>query len=87
VLKRVLIDGMQRWLRRLFIKKFLSSDAARLDGARYTPLGLIDWDKDLAEYFTWLASVSRGQRASEKEVHAHANGPVGNGRPIVEGMS
>ena len=47
-------------LRRFFIKKFLSSDAARLDGARYNPHGLIDCDKDLADYFCWLARVAPG---------------------------
>jgi phenylpropionate dioxygenase-like ring-hydroxylating dioxygenase large terminal subunit len=60
---RVLLDGPRRWVRRYFIRKFLSSDAARLDGARYHPHGLIDWDRDLADYFCWLASVAHGQPA------------------------
>lgn len=60
LLGRLLRDPLRLAVRRLFIKRFLSSDAARLDGARYTPHGLIDCDRDLAEYFDWLAGVARG---------------------------
>lgn len=57
---RWLRDSLRLAIRRFFIKKFLSSDAARLDGVRYSPHGLIDWDRDLAEYFSWLAGVAHG---------------------------
>jgi hypothetical protein len=60
---RVLRDPLSLWVRRLFIKRFLSSDAARLDGARYNPHGLIDEDRDLADYFRWLAEVAHGMPA------------------------
>jgi phenylpropionate dioxygenase-like ring-hydroxylating dioxygenase large terminal subunit len=56
---RLVRDPLTQFIKRYFIKKFLSSDAARLDGARYSPCGLIDWDKDLAEYFTWLVGLPR----------------------------
>jgi nitrite reductase/ring-hydroxylating ferredoxin subunit len=59
-LGRALLDPLHLEMRRLFIRRFLSSDAARLDGARYNPHGLIDADRDLAEYFQWLAVVSHG---------------------------
>ena len=59
-LGRVFCDPVHGWVRRFFIKKFLSSDAARLDGARYNPHSLIAWDKDLAEYFRWLSRVAHG---------------------------
>jgi phenylpropionate dioxygenase-like ring-hydroxylating dioxygenase large terminal subunit len=60
-LKRVLLDRLRVEVRRFFIKKFLSADAARLNGTRYNPSGLIAADAHLAEYFTWLAHVSRGR--------------------------
>ena len=62
-LGRMLRDPLQLWIRRMFIKRFLSSDAERLSGARYNPLGLIEADRDLAEYFQWLSEVSHGQAA------------------------
>ncbi len=58
---RSLRDPVRLAVRRFFIKSFLSSDAARLDGVRYSPHGLIDWDRDLVEYFAWLAGVARGR--------------------------
>lgn len=60
LLARALLDPLNGGIRRLFIMKFLSSDAPRLNGARYTPYGLIDADRDLAEYLHWLSVVSHG---------------------------
>jgi aminopyrrolnitrin oxygenase len=60
LLGRLLRDPLRREVRRLFIKRFLSSDAERLEGARYNPHGLIAADRDLAEYFQWLAGVAHG---------------------------
>lgn len=57
---RRLFDPLRVEVRRFFIKKFLSSDAARLNGTRYNPNGLIAADSYLADYFTWLARVSSG---------------------------
>jgi phenylpropionate dioxygenase-like ring-hydroxylating dioxygenase large terminal subunit len=57
---RLLADPLRLAVRRLFIKRFLASDASRLNSARFSPHGLIDCDRDLAEYFAWLAGVARG---------------------------
>jgi phenylpropionate dioxygenase-like ring-hydroxylating dioxygenase large terminal subunit len=57
---RCLLDPLHAEVRRLFIKKFLSADSARLHGTRYSPNGLIPEDQHLAEYFVWLAQASRG---------------------------
>jgi phenylpropionate dioxygenase-like ring-hydroxylating dioxygenase large terminal subunit len=57
---RLVRDPLRLAVRRLFIKRFLSSDAGRLDGARYSPHGLIDCDGALVEYFAWLAAAARG---------------------------
>lgn len=64
------LDPLRLRVRRYFIKRFLAEDASRLDGACYHPGGLIDADRDLAEYFTWLARVARGRPA----VCASSNG-------------
>lgn len=60
-LGRILRDPLHGAIRRQFIKRFLSADAARLEGVRFNPQGLIPFDRDLADYFRWLAVVSRGQ--------------------------
>jgi nitrite reductase/ring-hydroxylating ferredoxin subunit len=59
-LGRICRDALRLEVSRWFIKKFLSADAPRLDGAHYNPHGLIEADHDLAEYFQWLAHVSHG---------------------------
>ena len=59
-LGRMVADPLNRWVRRLFIMNFLSSDAWRLNGLCYSPHGLIDDDRHLAEYLQWLAIVSHG---------------------------
>ena len=60
LLGRMFVDPVNRWVRRLFIMRFLSSDVSRLNGVCYKPGGLIDEDCDLAEYLCWLAGVSQG---------------------------
>jgi nitrite reductase/ring-hydroxylating ferredoxin subunit len=73
---RLLRDPIQLWIRRTFIRRFLSSDAARLDGAAYNPRSLIDADRDLAEYFDWLAHVSRGAPKAQHMASANSNARV-----------
>jgi phenylpropionate dioxygenase-like ring-hydroxylating dioxygenase large terminal subunit len=60
-LGRILVDPFNRCLRRLFIMRFLSADAPRLNGLCYNPHGLIDADRHMAEYLHWLAAVSHGR--------------------------
>jgi hypothetical protein len=59
-LGRMVADPVNRWVRRIFIMNFLSSDSWRLNGLCYSPHGLIDDDRHLAEYLHWLAIVSHG---------------------------
>jgi hypothetical protein len=54
-------DPLHLAIRRHFIKKFLTADAIRLNGVRYNPAALIDADRDMAEYFCWLATVADGR--------------------------
>lgn len=80
-LARKLLDPLHAAIRRMFIIKFLSADALRLNGTRYSPYGLIEADRHLADYFTWVAHVSQGQpfeppRLSVEEVRSHSAATV-----------
>ena len=55
-----LFDPLNAAVRSYFIREFLRPDAERLTGVRYNPQTLIEADREMAEYFAWLASVSRG---------------------------
>lgn len=59
VLGRV-TDRLILEIRRLFIKKFLTADAIRLNGVRYRPERLIEADRDMIDYYRWLAMTSHG---------------------------
>ena len=59
-LGRLFYDRLSLAVRRIFFRNFLSADAERLVGVRYNPARLIAADQNLAEYFEWLAGVSRG---------------------------
>ncbi|MBI3823090.1 MAG: Rieske 2Fe-2S domain-containing protein [Planctomycetes bacterium] len=73
-LGRLLKDPIHAAVRRYFIQRFVAEDAQRLDGARYHPLGLIDADRAMADYFRWLAIVAHGRPAPVEEQHAAAWG-------------
>lgn len=68
LLGRRLVDPLNAYIRRLFIRRFLSADAARLNGMSYYPCGLIDEDRHLAEYLHWLAEAAQG--TSPREANA-----------------
>jgi phenylpropionate dioxygenase-like ring-hydroxylating dioxygenase large terminal subunit len=54
-------DPVHLAVRRHFIKQFLTADAIRLNGVRYNPGGMIDADRDMAQYLAWVAQVSQGR--------------------------
>ena len=60
-LARVLRDPINIAIRRYFIKNFLTADAVRLDGVRYNPHSLIAADRDMIDYFRWLADAASGK--------------------------
>ncbi len=72
---RALIDPLDAWIRRSFIRAFVKSDADRGAGIRYNPAGLIEADKELAAYFEWLQRSSRGIATSDA-AHPNAVEPV-----------
>lgn len=65
---RAIWDPIHVAIRRQFIKNFLTEDAIRLEGVRYTPERLIDADRDMASYFRWVATTAHGKpfRPTEK---------------------
>lgn len=62
--RQALVDPLNVWVRRLFIKKFLSADIERLAGTRFNPHTLIEIDQLMGEYFQWLACL--GERTKQK---------------------
>lgn len=54
-----LTDRLLLQIRRLFIKRFLTADAIRLNGVRYMPERLIEADRDMIDYYRWLAETAQ----------------------------
>jgi nitrite reductase/ring-hydroxylating ferredoxin subunit len=72
-LGRALLDPLDAFIRRRFIRAFLNDDADRTRGVRYNPATLIEADRELQSYMEWLAAVVTGsadtsnQRKAEHE--------------------
>jgi phenylpropionate dioxygenase-like ring-hydroxylating dioxygenase large terminal subunit len=73
--KRVAWDPLNVAVRRLFIKKFLTADANRLNGVRYNPAAFIEADRDMASYLTWVAKVSTGDAMPADDAPAAEEAP------------
>lgn len=67
-----LLDPVNRAIRRYFIMKFLTADAVRLNGVRYNPAAFVESDRDMVEYFHWLASLPNIGITEESASHAAA---------------
>jgi len=57
-LRRALVDPLDALVRRSFIRAFMTDDAVRSDGVGYNPHTLIDADRELRDYFAWLARLT-----------------------------
>jgi phenylpropionate dioxygenase-like ring-hydroxylating dioxygenase large terminal subunit len=55
---RAVIDPLNAWIRRIFIREFMNQDAKRANGAAYRPATMIDADSEIRQYFQWLAKVA-----------------------------
>lgn len=67
-LGRLLLDSLQLRIKRYFIKEFLRADARlAMRGFHYNPQGLLDYDRELAQYFQWLASAAATARAMQEQ--------------------
>jgi phenylpropionate dioxygenase-like ring-hydroxylating dioxygenase large terminal subunit len=54
-----MINPIDAWVRRFFIRGFMMGDANRFDGVRYNPARLIEADRVMGDYFTWLMALSK----------------------------
>jgi phenylpropionate dioxygenase-like ring-hydroxylating dioxygenase large terminal subunit len=63
---RYVFDPIGLNVRRRFTKAFMQYDIDKLRGVRYQPAGLTEQDRELANYFRWLATLPR----SDYEDHA-----------------
>lgn len=68
--QRLAFDWIHLEVRRLFIKRFLTADAIRLNGVRYAPERLIDADRDMINYYRWLAGAAHGSAAAARGADA-----------------
>lgn len=64
---RWVIDPIDAAVRRAFIRAFVRSDHERSAGIRFAPGTLIDADRTLADYFSWLAGLVHGGPRSHPE--------------------
>ena len=58
-LVRKLLQPLSLCLRRTFTQGFMADDHRRLAGIRYSPHTLIEADRDMIEFFDWLASLHK----------------------------
>ena len=54
-----LVDPFDAAIRRFFIREFVRSDVDRSAGIRFHPSRMIEADKMLVDYLTWLQGMDR----------------------------
>jgi hypothetical protein len=54
---KALVQPINLWLRRLFTVGFMRDDIDRLGSIRYNPMGLIESDRELLDFFRWAAEL------------------------------
>ena len=72
MLGRLLLNPVDAFIRRSFIRAFMLSDAERSPGARYNPGALIEADRELADYFDWLKGLA-GTSSPREDVAPEAS--------------
>jgi hypothetical protein len=61
-----LLEPAGLWVRRLFTHGYLADEARRLRGTEYRPWSLGANDRDMAEFFQWVASLPQNQHGQEQ---------------------
>ncbi len=56
---RFLVQSPSLWLRRLFTGAYLIAETESLGSPRYNPLSLVDADREMIDYFCWVAELSK----------------------------
>ncbi|MDB6124405.1 MAG: Rieske (2Fe-2S) domain protein [Pedosphaera sp.] len=54
---RRIVDPIDLWLRKRFIREFVRSDVEPSQGIRFNPQRAIEADKVLVDYFNWLHTI------------------------------
>jgi phenylpropionate dioxygenase-like ring-hydroxylating dioxygenase large terminal subunit len=54
---RCILDPVDSWLRKWFIREFVRSDVERSQGIRFNPQRAIEADQVLVDYFSWLNNI------------------------------
>jgi hypothetical protein len=75
-LARAMLDPLDAWVRRHFIRAFVRDDAMRSDGVRYNPATLIQADEEMSLYFEWLARLCSGNTVKGEHDAQHDVGRV-----------
>ena len=75
-LARVILQPIDLALRRFFTHGYLKDEASRLLGTRYSPGTMIEHDRDMIEYFNWVAGLpqSEEEMTMEFEGNGHSHG-------------
>lgn len=60
------LDRLDARIKRNFIRAFLKPDVLLLSGSRYNPDHLIDADREMIDYLSWLAAVSQIESVSKE---------------------
>jgi nitrite reductase/ring-hydroxylating ferredoxin subunit len=75
----VLLQPLSLWVRRLFTHGYLIDEASRLGSPRYRPACLIDTDRDMVDYFHWVASLPQaGQSLPPRGVFPEQEAGIGD---------
>jgi nitrite reductase/ring-hydroxylating ferredoxin subunit len=75
-LRRALLDPLDARVRRGFIRAFMTDDAVRSDGVGYNPETLIDADRELRNYFSWLAGLNSPSLPHVPRGEGRGEGPL-----------
>ena len=62
---RALWMPLSLWARRFFTREFMCKDFDRLDGLRYNPRTLIESDREMIEFFSWVVSLPQTNHQGE----------------------
>ena len=58
-----LVQPLSLWVRRLFTGGYLIAETEALGSPRYNPRSLVEADREMIEYFHWVANLPRSEKA------------------------
>ncbi|HUS34528.1 MAG TPA: Rieske 2Fe-2S domain-containing protein [Verrucomicrobiae bacterium] len=72
-LGRAILQPIDLALRRFFTHGYLKDEASRLLGTRYSPGTMIEHDRDMIEYFNWVAGLPQSEEEMTMEFEANGD--------------